>query len=178
MSGKSPLTTISATVRDRQICGGEPVFKGTRVLLLAVLASLAAGMQPKTSSRISQLLTQKRSGPQSHSRQPRRKRTFPSRPFRTFDEGPARREPSTADRHPAAGFGARRSHDRAGKSFGLQRFRTLDAGRTGRPHGHHTRFGFLGIAVDSRRVPITVSCWCGCRLRAACVSTSDGSVSD
>lgn len=30
-------------IRDRQICGGEPVFKGTRVLLLAVLASLAAG---------------------------------------------------------------------------------------------------------------------------------------
>jgi len=30
-------------VRDRQICGGEPVFKGTRVLLRTVLASLAAG---------------------------------------------------------------------------------------------------------------------------------------
>lgn len=30
-------------VRDRQICGGEPVFKGTRVLLRTVLASLADG---------------------------------------------------------------------------------------------------------------------------------------
>ena|SRR5579863_2346833 len=30
-------------VRDRQICGGEPVFKGTRVLLRTVLASLAEG---------------------------------------------------------------------------------------------------------------------------------------
>jgi uncharacterized protein (DUF433 family) len=29
--------------RDRQICGGEPVFKGTRVLLRTVLASLAEG---------------------------------------------------------------------------------------------------------------------------------------
>lgn len=30
-------------VRDPQICGGEPVFRGTRVLLRTVLASLAAG---------------------------------------------------------------------------------------------------------------------------------------
>jgi uncharacterized protein (DUF433 family) len=30
-------------VRNRQVCGGEPVFKGTRVLLRTVLASLAAG---------------------------------------------------------------------------------------------------------------------------------------
>jgi uncharacterized protein (DUF433 family) len=30
-------------VRDPQICGGAPVFKGTRVLLRAVLAGLAAG---------------------------------------------------------------------------------------------------------------------------------------
>lgn len=30
-------------IRDRQICGGEPVFKGTRVTLRTVLASLAAG---------------------------------------------------------------------------------------------------------------------------------------
>lgn len=30
-------------VRDRQVCGGEPVFKGTRVLLRTVLASLAVG---------------------------------------------------------------------------------------------------------------------------------------
>jgi len=30
-------------VRDQRICGGEPVFKGTRVTLRTVLASLAAG---------------------------------------------------------------------------------------------------------------------------------------
>ena len=30
-------------VRDRRVCAGEPVFKGTRVLLRTVLASLAAG---------------------------------------------------------------------------------------------------------------------------------------
>jgi uncharacterized protein (DUF433 family) len=30
-------------VRDRQICNGEPVFRGTRVTLRAVLASLADG---------------------------------------------------------------------------------------------------------------------------------------
>jgi uncharacterized protein (DUF433 family) len=30
-------------VRDANICGGEPVFRGTRVTLRTVLASLAAG---------------------------------------------------------------------------------------------------------------------------------------
>lgn len=30
-------------VRDQRICGGEPVFKGTRVTLRTVLASVAAG---------------------------------------------------------------------------------------------------------------------------------------
>lgn len=30
-------------VRDRAVCGGEPVFKGTRVTLRTVLASLADG---------------------------------------------------------------------------------------------------------------------------------------
>jgi uncharacterized protein (DUF433 family) len=34
-------------IRDSQICGGEPVFKGTRVTLRTVLASLAAGDTPK-----------------------------------------------------------------------------------------------------------------------------------
>jgi uncharacterized protein (DUF433 family) len=35
-------------IRDPQICGGEPVFKGTRVTLRTVLASLAAGDTPET----------------------------------------------------------------------------------------------------------------------------------
>ena len=30
-------------IRDQRICGGEPVFKGTRVTLRTVLASLADG---------------------------------------------------------------------------------------------------------------------------------------
>ncbi len=30
-------------VRDRAVCGGEPVFRGTRVMLRTVLASLAEG---------------------------------------------------------------------------------------------------------------------------------------
>jgi uncharacterized protein (DUF433 family) len=30
-------------VRDKAICGGEPVFRGTRVTLRSVLASLAEG---------------------------------------------------------------------------------------------------------------------------------------
>jgi len=30
-------------LRDPQICGGEPVFRGTRVTLRTVLASLASG---------------------------------------------------------------------------------------------------------------------------------------
>ena len=33
-------------IRDPQICGGERVFKGTRVTLRTVLASLAAGDTP------------------------------------------------------------------------------------------------------------------------------------
>jgi uncharacterized protein (DUF433 family) len=33
--------------RDPQICGGEPVFKGTRVTLRTVLASLAGGDSPE-----------------------------------------------------------------------------------------------------------------------------------
>jgi len=34
-------------VRDPGICGGEPVFKGTRVTLRTVLASLADGDSPE-----------------------------------------------------------------------------------------------------------------------------------
>lgn len=34
-------------VRDQQICGGEPVFRGTRVTLRTVLASLATGDPPE-----------------------------------------------------------------------------------------------------------------------------------
>jgi uncharacterized protein (DUF433 family) len=34
-------------IRDREICGGEPVFKGTRVTLRTVLACLANGDSPE-----------------------------------------------------------------------------------------------------------------------------------
>ena len=33
-------------IRNKEICGGEPVFKGTRVTLRTVLASLAGGDSP------------------------------------------------------------------------------------------------------------------------------------
>lgn len=35
-------------VRDRRICGGERLFKGTRVTLRTVLASLAVGEEVET----------------------------------------------------------------------------------------------------------------------------------
>lgn len=38
-----PANYEARIVRDPQICGGEPVLKGTRVTLRTVLASLAAG---------------------------------------------------------------------------------------------------------------------------------------
>lgn len=34
---------VERIIRDPSICGGEPVFRGTRVTLRTVLASLAAG---------------------------------------------------------------------------------------------------------------------------------------
>lgn len=34
-------------VRDPKICGGEPTFRGTRVLLRTVLGGLAAGDSPE-----------------------------------------------------------------------------------------------------------------------------------
>jgi uncharacterized protein (DUF433 family) len=41
------MTHQDRIVRDPQICGGEPVFRGTRVTLRTVLASLAAGDSAK-----------------------------------------------------------------------------------------------------------------------------------
>ena len=38
---------LSRIIRDPQICGGQPVFKGTRVTLRTVLASLAEGDTPE-----------------------------------------------------------------------------------------------------------------------------------
>ena len=48
MSGRSGNLTPfeQRIIRDPQICGGEPVFRGTRVTLRTVLASLAAGDTP------------------------------------------------------------------------------------------------------------------------------------
>jgi uncharacterized protein (DUF433 family) len=39
----NPKNHEERIVRDKGICGGEPVFKGTRVTLRTVLASLADG---------------------------------------------------------------------------------------------------------------------------------------
>ena len=38
---------LDRIIRDPGICGGEPVFKGTRVTLRTVLASLADGDSPE-----------------------------------------------------------------------------------------------------------------------------------
>jgi uncharacterized protein (DUF433 family) len=48
MSGASghPKNHEERTISDKGTCGGEPVFKGTRVTLRTVLASLAAGDSP------------------------------------------------------------------------------------------------------------------------------------
>jgi uncharacterized protein (DUF433 family) len=48
MSGASghPKNHEERIIRDKGICGGGPVFKGTRVTLRTVLASLAAGDPP------------------------------------------------------------------------------------------------------------------------------------
>ena len=45
MSGatENPKNYEARIIRDKGICGGEPVFKGTRVTLRTVLASLADG---------------------------------------------------------------------------------------------------------------------------------------
>jgi uncharacterized protein (DUF433 family) len=43
-----PMSYEERIIRDLQICGGDPVFKGTRVTLRTVLASLAAGDSPET----------------------------------------------------------------------------------------------------------------------------------
>jgi uncharacterized protein (DUF433 family) len=45
MGGKSDKQEVykERIIRDPRICGGEPVFKGTRVTLRTVLASLADG---------------------------------------------------------------------------------------------------------------------------------------
>jgi uncharacterized protein (DUF433 family) len=40
---RNPKSYQERIVRDRGTCGGEPIFKGTRVTLHTVLASLAAG---------------------------------------------------------------------------------------------------------------------------------------
>ena len=43
LRGISTVNQSDRIVRDPKICGGEPVFRGTRVTLRTVLASLAAG---------------------------------------------------------------------------------------------------------------------------------------
>ena len=44
---ENPKNRDGRTIRDPGICGGEPVFKGTRVTLRTVLASLAYGSSAK-----------------------------------------------------------------------------------------------------------------------------------
>jgi len=50
-AGGNPKDYLKRIMRDPQICGGEPVFHGTRVTLRTVLASLADG------DRVEEILT-------------------------------------------------------------------------------------------------------------------------
>ena len=43
MSKNMPNPDVERIIRDKAICGGEPFFRGTRVTLRTVLASLAEG---------------------------------------------------------------------------------------------------------------------------------------
>ncbi len=43
LGNKTTAQYSERIIRDPQVCGGEPVFKGTRVPLRTVLASLAEG---------------------------------------------------------------------------------------------------------------------------------------
>jgi uncharacterized protein (DUF433 family) len=54
-------TNEERIIRDKGICGGEPVFKGTGVTLRTVLASLAAGDSaegPALDSELPQMMVQ------------------------------------------------------------------------------------------------------------------------
>src|SRR6185503_3906512 len=41
--GQTYMNYVDNNIRDPGVCGGEPVIKGTRVLLRTILASLAEG---------------------------------------------------------------------------------------------------------------------------------------
>ena len=45
-------------VRDRAVCGGEPVVKGTRVTVRTILASLAEGARVEAILRVFPTLTE------------------------------------------------------------------------------------------------------------------------
>jgi len=47
MKATHPKNRLERIIRDKGICGGQPVFKGTRVTLRTVLASLASGDSPE-----------------------------------------------------------------------------------------------------------------------------------
>ena len=46
-ASKNNVNYTERIIRNPQICGGEPVFQGTRVTLRTVLASLADGDNPE-----------------------------------------------------------------------------------------------------------------------------------
>ncbi len=47
-TSQNPTNYAERIVRDPRICGGDPVFRGTRVTLRTVLASLAEGDSVET----------------------------------------------------------------------------------------------------------------------------------
>jgi uncharacterized protein (DUF433 family) len=77
-------------VRDKRICGGEPVFKGTRVTLRTVLASLADGdSAEEILADFPSLKAEDVRAAITFAAVPP-KRTYPFPKFRTFDEDQAR----------------------------------------------------------------------------------------
>jgi len=73
-------------IRDAQICGGEPVLRGTRVTLRTVLASLAAG--DSTKEILAAFPALKAEDVQAELPSPRRpqRKTCPFQLLRTSDE--------------------------------------------------------------------------------------------
>jgi uncharacterized protein (DUF433 family) len=97
-------------VRDRGICGGEPVFKGTRVTLRTALASLAAGdSRDDILADFPSLKAEDIQAGIAFAPLPRKK-TCPFPRFRTFDEDQTGRESSSSPCNPAERPRSRRSY--------------------------------------------------------------------
>jgi len=77
-------------IRDPKICGGEPVFKGTRVSCAPCLLVSRPAIHPRRSWLTFPALPRRMSKLQLHSRLHRLKRICPYQPFREFNESETR----------------------------------------------------------------------------------------